>query len=84
MIKLTFTTVEIKEALVRAGYEIRHEEETVETYDRYFREDKAEKVMVWNAYYRGNRIDVFDAHFGFKRIELIFEREVQKRILGLF
>jgi hypothetical protein len=79
---LAFSQKEIIDSLHKIGYEIRHDTETV-TEDKYGR-DSTEEIKVYNAYYLGNRIDVFDAYWGFKRVQMTFEREVHKRILGLF
>ena len=76
---IAFTFKEQVEALEKIGYKIKHEEETI-TEDKYGR-DSTETVKVYNTYYLGNRIDVFDAYYGFKRVSMTFERELHKRLL---
>lgn len=77
-----FTFKEQVQALERIGYEIRHEEEAVGE-DRYGR-PSTESFKVYNCYYLGHRIDVFDNYHGVRRVEMTFERELHKRMLGLF
>jgi hypothetical protein len=84
MIKLTFTLQEMISALERIGYTVKNETE-IEIVN-YYNTDQEVERNVYNLYYKGQIItdQLFPHWFGTKRLEWVFEREVQKRILQLF
>jgi len=81
---ISFSLVEMTSALEKIGYTIKLEKE-VEVVHDYHSETEVER-NVYNVYYRGEKITemMFGYMWGTKRLEWVFEKEVHKRILGLF
>jgi hypothetical protein len=82
MITLGYTTEDMISSLQRIGYEVKFEKEN--TYVTYFNHEQPIEKAVYNCYYKGNRMDMFDWKFGTGRLEMVFEQEIRKRILSLF
>jgi hypothetical protein len=84
MTKLTFTIQEMITALQKIGYEAKYEDE-VEIINYYHSEQEVPR-KVWNLYRNGELVtdSLFSRWYGTRRLEWVFEREVQKRILELF
>lgn len=83
MIKLAYSLQEMISALEKVGYTIKKETE-VETVSYYQEQTQDVEQSVYNVYYKGNRIDLWDYLYGSKRLEAVFEQEVRKHILSLF
>jgi hypothetical protein len=82
MIKLNFTKDEMITTLQKIGYEVKKEETTVTR--RYYHTVEDISVYVYNVYYKGVRIDLWDYLYGTDRLTNVFEQEVRKRVLSLF
>jgi hypothetical protein len=83
MITLVYNLQEMTSALEKIGYTIKLEKE-METVSYYHNQTDEVERNVYNCYYRGERINLFDRQFGAKRVEAVFEQELRKRVLSLF
>lgn len=83
MITLVYDKDEMISALIKAGYEVRKEKE-VQAVRTYHDQTQDVEHVVWNVYWKGERIELWDYFYGMKRVEAIFEQELRKRIIGLF
>jgi hypothetical protein len=79
---MTFSKQEMISALERLGYEIKVETESVveEPYKNY--EEKRE-YNVYNVYKDGVKYCEYSG-YGLRRVQVVFETELKKRILHLF
>ena len=79
MSKLSFTKLEMMEALHDAGYLVK--EETEEVYDSFTESEVPYKV--WNVYLDGVKQCEWGGT-GLYRVEYIFNQELERRLLKLF
>lgn len=82
MITLGYTLEDMISSLQKIGYEVKKEKVT--EYIGYNCNEQEVERDVYNCYYKGDRINLFDWKFGTGRLEMVFELEVKNRILGLF
>lgn len=83
MITLVYDKDEMISALIKAGYEVRKEKE-VQTVRTYHDQTEDVEQSVYNVYYKGTRIDLWDHFYGLKRVQYVFEQELRKKIISLF
>lgn len=77
---MTFTPEDMITSLKKVGYEIREEYLIRETGQIYNTE---EKLKVYNVYLHGNNMCEWGAAWMY-RVEWVFNRELEKRLLKLF
>jgi hypothetical protein len=76
---LNFNTEQMITSLTKLGYEVRDETVTIE--DKYTKEDVAHKV--YNIYLHGENSCPWGA-LGTYRLEYVFNREMERKLLNLF
>lgn len=81
-VALIFSDEQMVEALQRIGYEVKLEEEEFRT-ERVGNQDVYGLRKVWNVYDKGEALFVW-AGPGISRVEFVFKRELENRLLGLF
>jgi hypothetical protein len=82
MITLGYTTETMIKCLQKIGYEVKKEK--VNEYVGYNGQEQEVERSVYNCYYKGERIDLWDYLYGTRRLEMVFEQEVRNKIERLF
>lgn len=84
---MTFTSDEMVSALERIGYEVRQEEEEREFQYNGSQAAEVKTYLVYNVYLSGVPMSKefwMEGMGGYKRVQWIFEHELNKRVLSLF
>lgn len=82
MITLNYSKDDMIRLLTRVGYEVK--KETDVKYYGYNGNEQPIELAVYNCYYKGTRMDMFDWLYGLERLEKVFEQEFRKRAESIF
>lgn len=81
---MTFAKEDMIKALEAIGYKIKKEEE-MQSVSVYHNQIQEVSQNVYNVYYKDSIVPCATwAGFGLRRVEFVFQQELNKRILGLF